>query len=73
MISHQTQYNSGKRVFKIQDVDKKIPNSSGPVKKTDCNTKIRQIENMISSVTGSVNTTSLNTKSKIHRDLKQNT
>ena len=36
---------------KIENVDIKIPNTSGLVKKIDYNTKIREIENKIPSVT----------------------
>ena len=47
---------------KIEDIGKKIPNTSGPVKKAGYNTKITEMENKISSVTGLVTTTMLNTK-----------
>ena len=43
----------------IEDVDKKIPNSSGLVKKTDCNTKIPDIENKIPSITRAKKTNNL--------------
>ena len=46
---------------KIEDV-KKMPNTSGLVKKTDCNTKITEIENKIPSLRGLVTTTMMNTK-----------
>ena len=42
----------------------KIPNTSGLVSKTDCNTNIMEIENKIPSVTGLVTTTVLNTETK---------
>ena len=61
----ETQYDSNKHGFgkkKIEDVGKKIPSTSGPVKKAGYNTKITEMENKISSVTGLVTTTMLNTK-----------
>ena len=39
-----------------------IPSTSGMIKKTDYNTKIREIENTISSITGLVTSTVLNIK-----------
>ena len=56
---------------KIEDVDRKIPNTSGLVKETDYNAKFREIENKIASVTGLVTTAALNAKNtkiqnKIH-------
>ena len=49
----KTQYDSGKQGIKkkIEDVDKKIPNINGPVKKADYNAKITEIENKMPSVT----------------------
>ena len=35
---------------KIRDADKKIPDTGGLVKKTDCNDKISEIESKISSI-----------------------
>ena len=53
---------------KIEDVDKKIPHTSGLVKKTDYNAKFREIENKIASVTGLVTTAALNAKK--HKNLE---
>ena len=39
---------------------KKVPNTSGLVKKTDCNTKISEVESKISSISGLVTTSALN-------------
>ena len=47
-----------KRELVIQT--KKIPNTSGLVKKTDCNTKISEVESKISSISGLVTTSALN-------------
>ena len=47
---------------KIEDVGRKIFNTCGLVKKTNCNTKITAIENKIPSVTGLGNTAVLDTK-----------
>ena len=47
---------------KIEDVGRKIFNSCGLVKKTDCNSKITPIEDKIPSVTGLGNTAVLDTK-----------
>lgn len=47
---------------KIEDVGRKIFNSCGLVKKTDCNSKITPIEDKIPSVTGAVNIPAINTK-----------
>ena len=47
----------------IEDVDKKIPSTSGLVKKTDYYTKSTEIENEIPSITGLVTTTAINTLS----------
>ena len=58
------QYDSDKQTLerKIDGVDKKIPNTSGLVKKTDYKTKITEIENKIPSDTCLVTTAALNTK-----------
>ena len=47
-------HNSDKKSLekKVDNVDKIITNTSGLVKKTNYNTKIREIENNIPSVTG---------------------
>ena len=55
----------------IMDVNKKIPNTSGLVKKTDYNEKITEIENKIPDVTNLVTKAVLNRmrqklKAKIH-------
>ena len=47
---------------KIEDVNKKIPNTRGLVKKAEYNAKITEIENKIPSVVGLVITAALNTK-----------
>ena len=47
---------------KIEDSNKKIPDTSELVKKTDCGTKIMEIKNKILRVTGLVTATALNTK-----------
>ena len=44
---------------KIEDVNKKIPNTSGLFKKTDYNTKITEMENKIPGITGLVTTAAL--------------
>ena len=46
----------------IEDVEEKIPNTSGLVKKTVYNSKITKIENKIPIVTGLVTTATFNTK-----------
>ena len=52
----KTQYGLGKQGIekKIEDVDKKISNTSGLVKKTGYKTKITQFEKKIPCVTGLV-------------------
>ena len=55
----------------IMDVNKKIPNTSGLVKKTDYNEKITEIENKIPDITNLVTKAVLNRmrqklKAKIH-------
>ena len=57
MISHcKTQCHSDKKgpEMRIEDVDKKIPYTSGLVKKIDQNTKTTDFENRIPSVAGLV-------------------
>ena len=46
---------------RISDKDKKIPNISGLVKKTDCNAKITEIESKIPGITGLATTAALTT------------
>lgn len=60
----EKQYESEKQGFekKIEVVDRKIPNISGLVKKTDYYTMIAEIENKIPSVTCLVTTATLNIK-----------
>ena len=53
---------------KIEKVYKKIPNTSGLIKKTDYNTKITELENKIPSVTGLV-TSALIQKPQIEKYL----
>ena len=50
----KTEYNTDKSDLekKISDADKKIPDSTGLVKKTDYNAKISEIENKIPSICG---------------------
>ena len=64
----EKQYESDKQGFekKIEVVDRKIPNISGLVKKTDYYTMIAEIENKIPSVTCLVTTATL-------KDWTQNT
>ena len=47
---------------KIEDFNKKIPNTIGLVKKTNSKTKIIEIENKIPNITGLVVTAALNAK-----------
>ena len=47
---------------KNEDIDKNIPNTTGQVKKTDCNIKRTETENKTLIVTGFVITAALNTK-----------
>ena len=47
---------------KTENVDKKMPNTNGLLRKTYYNTKITEIENNIPSVIGLITTTMLNTK-----------
>ena len=58
----KTQYNTDKSGLekKIDDADKKIPNSSGLLKKTDYNAKITGIEGKIPSIAGLATTGALN-------------
>ena len=42
-----------------QNQKNKIPNASNFVKKSDCNTKIREIENKIPSISGLATTSAL--------------
>ena len=58
------QYDSGKqgRAKKTEDVEKKIINTTGLVKKTDCNTNITEIKSKIPNVTVLVTTAAPNTK-----------
>ena len=72
LLITKTQYDSGKKGLgkKIVDIDKKIPNTSGLVKKTDCNSKITEIENKIPSITGLVTTVTLNTKATEIPDIR---
>ena len=59
----KTKYDSDKQGLEkiIEDVDKKIPITSGLVQKTDCNTKITEIENKMLRIIGLVSTTAINT------------
>ena len=59
----KTKYDSDKQGLEkiIENVDKKIPITSGLVQKTDCNTKITEIENKMLSIIGLVSTTAINT------------
>ena len=52
------------------DVDIKIPNIRGMVKKTDHNTKIAEIEIKIPSVTGLVTAAALNKKNQAEIETK---
>lgn len=63
-INHKTQYDTAKQNLekKIEHIIKKLPNTSGQVRKTDLNIKIVKIENKISIVIGLVTTTALNAK-----------
>ena len=58
----KTQHNTDKSGLekKINDADKKIPDTSGLVKKTDYNAKITEIEGKIPSITGLATTAALN-------------
>ena len=47
---------------KNDDVYKKIPNTGGLVKRTDYNTKRKEISNKISAITGLLTNSTLNTK-----------
>ena len=47
---------------RIKDVNKKIPNTSGLVKKTDYITKVTEIQNKIPDITSQTTKASLNTK-----------
>lgn len=53
-ISNTSRLLTKRKEKKIADVDKKIPNSTGLVKKTNYNTKITEIENKIPGFTGLV-------------------
>ena len=57
-----TQYDSDKQGLEknIADVDKKIPNTDGLVKKMDYNIKITEIENKIPDTTGLTTTPEFN-------------
>ena len=61
-ISNTSRLLTKRKEKKIADVDKKIPNSTGLVKKTNYNTKITEIENKIPSFTGLVTAASPITK-----------
>ena len=61
-ISNTSRLLTKRKEKKIADVDKKIPNSIGLVKKTNYNTKITEIENKIPSFTGLVTAASPITK-----------
>ena len=58
----KTQYNTDKSGLekKIDNASKKIPDTSGLVKKTDHNTKITETEGKIPSITGLPTTTAVN-------------
>ena len=60
----KTQYDSDKQGLEknVEDVDKKILNASGLLKKDDCNTKITEIENKMARAIALVTTAALNTK-----------
>ena len=60
----KTQYNSDKQGLekKTKDGDKKIPNTKGLVRKTDCNTKITEIENKVLEISNPARKAALNTK-----------
>ena len=60
----RTQYDSEKEDLEknIDDLNKKIPNTSGLVKRADYNTKITEIEYKVPSITRSFTTPPLNTK-----------
>ena len=45
-----------------ENIEEKLPNKNGLIKKTDCNTSITEIVTKIPSVTGLVNTVALNTQ-----------
>ena len=59
----KTKYDTGKSDFKkkISDAKKKIPDTSGLVKKLDYNAKISEIEGKIPSITGLATTSALTT------------
>ena len=63
-IVTKTQCDSDRQVLekKIEKVNKKTPKTTGLVKNTDYNFKIKEIENKIPSVTCLVTTAALNTK-----------
>ena len=60
----KTLYVSDKKIVekRTKDVNKKIYNTSGVVKKTDCNAKITEIEKKIQEVTGATPKAALNKK-----------
>ena len=60
----EMEYDSDKQKLgkNIKDVDNKMRNTSGLVKKTDLQTKITEIENKLPNITGLVNTVVDNTK-----------
>ena len=57
----KTKYENDKSVLemKISDVDKRIPDKSGLVKKTDYSFKATEIENKIPSISGFANNSAL--------------
>ena len=64
LLEAKTQYDSDTHGLekRIEDVNKKIPNTSGLVKKNESNTKIPENENKIPSLTGLGTTAAFNAK-----------
>ena len=64
LLEAKTQYDSDTHGLekRIEDVNKKIPNTSGLVKKNESNTKIPENENKIPSLTGLWTTAAFNAK-----------
>ena len=58
-----------KKLQKISDAEKKIPNTSGLVKKTDLHAKITEIESKIPSITGLVTNSALTAVENIIPDV----